>query len=110
MASALAIYTHIESLVQGNERTTMGCISNGEYNTTPGSVFGFPVSVTDGAVSIREVGTVPEKLQEIILLQDSQLSAEKKVKFCGFLYSHCFICAVPINHCLQRNRFNTKIC
>ena len=83
MASALAIYTHIESLVQGNERTTMGCISNGEYNTTPGSVFGFPVSVTDGVVSIREVGAVPDKLQEIILLQDSQLSAEKKVKVCG---------------------------
>ena len=84
MASALAIYSHIESLVLGNERTTMGCISGGQYNTTPGSVFGFPVSVTDGVVSIREVGAVPDKLREIISLQDNQLSAEKQVKLLFF--------------------------
>ena len=79
MASALAIYRHVRSLVAGIDSTTMGCLSTGQYNTTPGTVFGFPVSVTDGVVSVREVEEVSDKLKEIILLQDRQLQAEKQV-------------------------------
>jgi len=79
ISSALAIYRHIKSLVKGSESTTMGCLSTGQYGTKPGCVFGFPVSVTDGAVTVKEVEGIPEKLREIIDLQNEQLGAEKKV-------------------------------
>ena len=85
ISSALAIYRHIKSLVKGSESTTMGCLSTGQYGTKPGCVFGFPVSVTDGVVTVKEVEGIPEKLREIIDLQNEQLGAEKKVAHFTFL-------------------------
>ena len=79
MASALAVFRHISALVTGAEQTTMGCVSTGQYGTTAGVVFGFPVSVTEGAVSVREVGDLPEHLKELVVLQDKQLLVEKQV-------------------------------
>ena len=79
MTSALAIYRHIASVVKGSDATTMACVSSGQFGTTPGVVFGFPVAVSGGIVEVRDVPQVSEKVKELIKLQNSQLLMEKKV-------------------------------
>ena len=57
----------------------MGLISKGQYGTTPGTVFGFPVIVEDGLVSVREGEELSDELKELVTQQNNQLSVEKQV-------------------------------
>lgn len=79
LAPGLSIYRHISALEGGAERATMGCVSEGQYGTTAGTLFGFPVSVCEGTVSVRELEGLSPRVQESIQKQDTQLQVEMQV-------------------------------
>lgn len=78
-SSSWALFRHLNCLVQGSTDCTMGLISKGQYGTTPGTVFGFPVKVEHGVVSVREGEELSDELKELVTQQNNQLSVEKQV-------------------------------
>eukprot|EP00116_Pleurobrachia_bachei_P011759 sb/3472021/ len=74
------IFRHISALASGCASSTMGIVSEGQCGTTAGSVFGFPVTVSEeGVVSVKEYGELPETIKQLVSLQDNMLLVEKKV-------------------------------
>jgi len=78
-SNSWALFRHLKSLVEGSTDCTMGLISTGQYGTTPGTVFGFPVKVVEGEVSVREGEVLSDELKELITQQNNQLTVEKQV-------------------------------
>jgi malate dehydrogenase len=56
---------------------SMGLLSDGEYGVTPDIVFSYPVTVTDGKVSIVKGLTINEFSRERFRLTEAELTEER---------------------------------
>jgi malate dehydrogenase len=81
LSAAKAIADHMHTWWFGTaegEFTSMGIVSDGAYNTTPGIVYSFPVTIKDGVISVVKNLDIDDFSRQMMEKTNAELTEEKE--------------------------------